>query len=614
MKSILTALLLISLGTLVQANEKKPKKTPPPPPMSKQEAMKSWPLDKGWTYAPGVPDSMLDVVKDAKMRRNKKTKQREVNFSHPVLVWVPEDSEKIRAMIMIVANTDSKEFGMSKPVRDVCRKHDIAVVYMRFALQNDLTDTQPLLDYLAETLEIEEFAHAPWFSFGKSSMGKHAFYPWWNNPSRVIGSISYHAETPTWPMEEWSTLQDESILHVSANGETEWGGTYFRHVRPALLNYRNHSNVLGHILVGKDIGHGNYPDVGGSEGWGKEHPGQIRCVDTWSYLALFIDKAMELRVPEGYPSEKPFELKQVDPSQGLLIKPHAIEDRFQSERHPLTKVGDSYPAVEGPQSPVNGYSKISPASGYTPPEGVPVVALQEKMGPQDWLLVKKMRFATKTDPMKDQSLFKDLRPAPGDAIQVDGKDFTWEPIAERERGTRKDGFGGIAMEGDIKPSGWPRKMSVLGYTVLEVKEAGIYKVNAGFSLAVRVQLVLNGQPIDHREVIELEPGLYPLAMGIRMDGASWGHVEPHFTKATEQDINMAKESQAAKEAAEQVLKERFANGALPVEQLILPYNEVPEAERKDYLWMADQELAEKWLWYHDVERLRKEAAELEAQN
>ncbi len=612
MKTVLSLLLLVSISSSAPAQDKKKEtKPPPPPPMSVEEALNTWPVDRGWTYAPGVPDSMMDVVKEPRMRRNKKTKKRELQFSHPVLVWVPEDTEKIRGMIMIVANTDSKEFGMSKPVRDVCRKHDFAVVYMRFALQNDLNDTQPLLNYLAEKLEIEEFEHAPWFSFGKSSMGKHAFYPWWHTPSRVIGSISYHAETPTWPMEDWSKLKDESILHVSANGETEWGGTYFKHVRPALLNYRNHTNVLGHLIVGKDIGHGNYPDVGGSKGWGKKHPGQIRCVDTWSYLALFIDKAVELRVPEGYPTDKPFELKQVDPSQGVLLHPHAIEDRFQSERHPLVKKGDTYPPVEGPKSPVNGFSVIAPAKDYHPPEGVPVVAFQEKMGPQDWLLVKKMRFATKADPMTDQSLFRDVRPAPGDAIKVEGKEFTWEPIADRERGTRKDGFGGIAMEGDIKPQGWPRKMSVLGFTVLDVKEAGTYKVNAGFSLAVRVQLVLNGQPIDNREIIQLEPGLYPLALGIRMDGASWGHVEPHFVKASAEDIELAKKSQADKEAAENVLEARFANGALPTETLILPYNEVPEAERKDYLWIADKELAEKWFWYHDVERLRAEAVEVE---
>jgi len=600
-------LLILTLSSSLFANESaKKKNAPAPPPLSKEEALRTWPVDRGWTFAPGVPDTMLDVVKEPRMRRNKKTGKRELQFSHPVLVWVPEGADQIRGMIMIVANSDSKEFGMSKPVREVCRKHDFAVVYMRFGLQKDLTDTQPLLDHLAEKTGIGEFQHAPWISFGKSSMGKHAFFPWWHTPSRVIASISYHAETPTWPMEDWSTLENETILHVSANGETEWGGTYFRHVRPALLNYRRKTQVLAHQIVAKNIGHGDYPDVGGSRGWGKDHPGQINCVDTWEYLALFIDKAVQLRVPEGYPTDKPFALKQVDPGQGFLIRPHAVEDRFQSERHPLIEKDGTFQVVKGPESPVNGFSVIAPAEGYQPAEGVPIVALTPKQGPQDWLLVKKMRFAMNADPMKDQSLFQDLRPSPGDAITVDGKEFTWQPIAANERGTRKGGFGGIALQGDIQPRGGPQKMSILGYTVLEVKEAGTYKVNAGYSLAVRVQLVLNGQPVDHLELVQLEPGLYPLVMGIRMDGAAWGHVEPHFTLAGEQEIRLAKDSQSRKEAAAKELAERFAKGALPAEHLILPYREVPESERKDCLWIADKELAERWLWFHDAERLRKE--------
>lgn len=352
--------------------------------------------------------------------------------------------------------------------------------------------------------------------------------------------------------------------------------------------------------------------MGGSEGWGKEHPGQIRCIDTWTYLSVFIDKAMDLRVPEGFPTDEPFKLKQVDPSKGLLIKPHAIEDMFQSERFPIIKENGVYQQVGEPKSPVNGYSVIPAAKDYTPGEGVPVVEFTPGMGPQDWLLVKRMRFAMKTDPMKNQSLFNDVRPSLGDTITVDGKEYTWEAIKPNERGTRKGGNGGIAMQGDIQPQGWPRKMSVLAFTVLDVKESGAYKVNAGFSLAVRVQLVLNGKRIDNREVIELEPGLYPLAMGIRMDGASWGHIEPFLAKATEEDVKLAKESQATKEAKAAELAQRFANGALPRDTLILPYNAVPEAERKDYLWMADEEQAEAWFWYHDVERLRKEAAELEA--
>ena len=67
-------------------------------------------------------------------------------------------------------------------------------------------------------------------------------------------------------MARWSKLEDQSILHVAANGQTEWGGTFFKHVRPSLLNYRHNTNVLGHQLIGYGVGHGDYVDVGGSKG------------------------------------------------------------------------------------------------------------------------------------------------------------------------------------------------------------------------------------------------------------------------------------------------------------------------------------------------------------
>ena len=168
--------------------------------------------------------------------------------------------------------------------------------------------------------------------------------------------------------------------HVAANGQTEWGGTFFRHVRPAMLNYRHNTNVLGHQIVAFKVGHGDYIDVGGSPGWGIRHPGKVRCVDTWKYLSVFIDKAISLRVPEGYPTDAPFELKQVDPSKGMLIKPHAIEDMFQKERLPLIKEGGAE-NTEAPSTLANGFATIPAPNDYEPGEGVPVVGTHPRHGP-----------------------------------------------------------------------------------------------------------------------------------------------------------------------------------------------------------------------------------------
>ena len=400
----------------------------------------------------------------------------------------------------------------------------MAVVYMRFALQNKMDLTQDLLDHLAAYTKIEEFSHAPWVTFGKSSMGKHAFYPMWKNPDRTIATISYHAETPTWPQEEWSILGDQTILHCSANGATEWGGTFAKHVRPSLLNYRRHTNYLGHILVGSGVGHGDYIDVGGSEGWGKRFPGKIHCVDTWNYLSIFLDKALTLRLPEGYPTEAMLPLQQVDESKGLLIKPHAIEDMFQSVRLPLIQSENGDYIVDPPSPSSNGYAEIAPAADYMPEDGVPVVPLVSGASPTNWLLVKGQQYPMTADPMTDYSLFQDIRAVPGTQVVIDGKEVAFEPISEKEVGNRKDGHGGLTMTAGLAAGKWPNPgLTVLGYTVLDVQEDGVYKVAAGYSEAVRVQLVLNGEPIDHKQVVALKKGLYPLVLAIRFKG----QVGPH---------------------------------------------------------------------------------------
>ena len=186
---------------------------------------------------------------------------------------------------MIVANSDSKEFGMSEPVRSVAAKHDMAVVYMRFPLQNRMEQTQELLDHIAAHTGIPEFSHAPWVTFGKSSISKHAFYPMWKNPDRTIATITYHGETLLGPWKNGPVLGDQTILHCSANGFTEWGGTFAQcDLRCSIIAS---TPTIWPPAVGWGIGHGDYVDGGGSPGWGKRFPGKIHCVDTWTYLSVF---------------------------------------------------------------------------------------------------------------------------------------------------------------------------------------------------------------------------------------------------------------------------------------------------------------------------------------
>jgi len=315
-----------------------------------------------WPLGLKLPDNITEGWKRAdRIRKSPKA---------DVLVWVPDDVEQIRAVFLIPANTDSKHIGEYDAVRKVCAKHEIAVVYLRHFGGEVIERSDPpatadtkfaaTLDLIAKETGIEEFRHAPWITLGKSSRGRFPFRTAWWFPDRVIASISYHGEVPTWPMEKWSKVEDQTIMHLAINGLTEWDGTWYRHVRPGLLNYHHHTDWLGHQVVLYGVDHGYYADMHGSHGWGKPVPAtHISTKRVWNYIAKYIDTAMQLRVPkEGYPTEKPTELKQVDRASGWLVHPRAPETLLGLKWFALemNDKGD-YQTIQWPDRPTPVYDE-----------------------------------------------------------------------------------------------------------------------------------------------------------------------------------------------------------------------------------------------------------------
>jgi hypothetical protein len=288
-------------------------------------------------------------------------KRRERMFNSPeahVLVWTP--TRQLRAVLLIPNNTDSKIVGEHDAVREVARRQQIGVVYLRHFDGSVVERSDPptdaektfaaVLDLIATKTGVAEYRHAPWITFGKSSRGRFPFRTTWWFPKRVIASISYHGETPTWPMENWSRIEDESVLHLAINGQNEWSGTWYRHVRPCMLNYHVNTSWLTHQVVVYNVGHGDYVDMHGSQGWGRPVPQhQISCRRVWDYIACYIDKAMELRVPRDFfPTDRPTLLKQVRRDSGYLIHPRATEELLGMKWHAFRFRDGAYQTVPWP--------------------------------------------------------------------------------------------------------------------------------------------------------------------------------------------------------------------------------------------------------------------------
>lgn len=522
------------------------------------------------------------------------------NNKPSILAWVPPGAQRIRAVLVTVENTDSILFAEHAPLREVARKYEMAIVHACHAphakINNpDNPSALPLImNAVAEKTGVVEFRNAPWITFGKSSQGAFPFQTAWKYPKRTIASIGFHAETPSWPLPDWVKLDKETILHVNANGAAEWGGTWYSLVRPTLLNYRANTAWLTHQTVARNVAHGDYPGSRLGRIVGTSIPGKVGTLDTFNYLTVFVAKALSLRLPEGkYPTDGPVTLNQVDEEKGYLIDQFAIEDLFQQQRMPLIRTPQGYSGT----TPTTGFIEIAPAKDFVPAEGVPVTPLTAGQSPSQWLITAALPFFMKTDPLSTLNGLEKLRPKPGDAVTIEQTKSTFIPIPPKSIGPK----GGIALKNGLHQGG---DFTVLGYTVLDVADPVTMKLVAPFTPGGRLQIVVNGYPVEHLQTVAFKKGLYPMLLVLSMKeyhGVSWSSVEPRFEQVTEAaQVAEAKTYEAGKAGQQAEAATRRAAIAGNSSLVLHPASEIKPEDRKTMLWVADKEQAEAWLKYHQI--------------
>jgi hypothetical protein len=242
--------------------------------------------------------------------------------AHPrAFLWIPENCKQVRAVIIGQHNMSEENIFEHPRFRKEMAKLCIAEVWVTPAIdmvfdfnQGAGEKFEGMLSSLAEESGYSELKFAPVIPIGHSAC---ASYPWnfaaWN-PERTLAILSEHGDAPLTnltgsgrPNPDWGNRYIDGVPGLMVEGEFEW---WEDRVQPA-LNFRQKSPQSA-ISFFCDAGRGHF-DV------------SDQLVD---YLALFIRKAVQYRMPEESKSDRPVRLIPVNPENGWL------KERWRRNKEP----------------------------------------------------------------------------------------------------------------------------------------------------------------------------------------------------------------------------------------------------------------------------------------
>lgn len=251
-----------------------------------------------WQWSVSIPSIVSDETDD-----------------HPrAFLWIPGNCRQVKAVVVGQHNMCEETLFEHPVFREKMRETGIALVWITPILDFSWDVTNgcneallKALDDLAETSGYEELKTAPIVPLGHSAM---ATYPWnfaaWN-PERTLAIVSYHGDAPRTNLTgygraniEWGrTRHIDGIPGLMVEGEYEW---WEARVNPALAFRMMYPESCISFLC--DAGRGHF-DVSGR---------------TAEYIALFLKKAVEQRLPSAYDPAQPPLLKKLNPQDGWLAE------------------------------------------------------------------------------------------------------------------------------------------------------------------------------------------------------------------------------------------------------------------------------------------------------
>jgi hypothetical protein len=249
---------------------------------------------------------------------------KETNAAPTAFLWVPENCRHVRGAV--VGQHNMLEEGILEHAVFRKKLTDIGFAEVWVTPSFDMVFNfnkgagehfDNMLKKLGQVSGYTELEFAPIVPIGHSAA---ASYPWnfgaWA-PQRTLAILSVHGDAPLTnltgsgqPNPDWGNRHLDGIPGLMVMGEYEW---WEKRLEPALEYRMEHQLTPISFLADAGRGHFDYSD------------GLVE------YLALFIKKSAEKRLPKKMPRNKPAILNPVDPSFGWL------GDRWHKDSLPNAK-------------------------------------------------------------------------------------------------------------------------------------------------------------------------------------------------------------------------------------------------------------------------------------
>lgn len=246
---------------------------------------------------------------------------------HPqAFLWIPDKCRYVRGVVVGQHNMLEEGIFEHPDFRKTMSQLGFAIVWVT-PMFNQTFDWNPattakgaggeftdMMKRLADVSGYSELTIAPVVPLGHSAL---ASYPWnfaaWN-PGRTLAVVSVHGDAPQTnltgsgrPNPDWARRTIDGVPGLMVMGEYEW---WEDRLKPAFAYVANHPNTPFSLLADAGRGHFDNSDA------------MVR------YLALYIKKAAQYRLPKQMSRSDTVILKPIDPQKGWLM------DRWRKDSLP----------------------------------------------------------------------------------------------------------------------------------------------------------------------------------------------------------------------------------------------------------------------------------------